>query len=72
MTQDDRTQAQAQLMPHFTSGVAWNRDDLITIDRSEGCYVWDTGGNKYLDGLGGLFCSNLGHGRSDLTAATAK
>ena len=72
MTQDDRVKAQAHLMPHFTAGAAWNRDDLKTIDRGEGCYVWDTEGTKYLDGLAGLFCSNLGHGRSDLTAAASK
>ena len=42
------------------------------IDRGEGCYVDDTEGVRYLDGLAGLFCTNLGHGRSDLTAAAAK
>ena len=34
--------------------------------------MWDVEGKKYLDGLAGLFCTNLGHGRSDLTAAAAK
>ncbi len=69
---NDRASAQAHLMPHFTSGAAWNSDNLATIERGEGCYVWDTDGNKYLDGLAGLFCTNLGHGRSDLTAAASK
>jgi len=64
--------AQAHLMPHFTNGSAWRSQGLTTIDRGEGCYVWDTDGNCYLDGLSGLFCTNLGHGRSDLTAAAAK
>ncbi|MCY3805972.1 MAG: aminotransferase class III-fold pyridoxal phosphate-dependent enzyme [bacterium] len=44
----------------------------MVIERGEGCYVWDTDGNEYLDGLAGLFCTNLGHGRSDLAAATAE
>ena len=60
------------LLPHFTRGDAWRRDDLVVIDRGEGCYVWDTDGVEYLDGLSGLFCTNLGHGRSDLTAVAAK
>ena len=68
----DRQEARRHLLPHFTRGDAWCRDDLVVIDRGEGCYVWDTDGNKYLDGLAGLFCTNLGHGRSDLTAAAAK
>ena len=59
-------------MPHFTRGDAWRADDLVVIDRGEGCYVWDADGNQYLDALAGLFCTNLGHGRSDLTAAAAK
>ena len=64
--------AHRHLLPHFTRGAAWRRDDLVVIDRGEGCYVWDTEGNQYLDGLSGLFCTNLGHGRSDLTAAASK
>ena len=60
------------LLPHFTRGDAWRRDDLVVIDRGEGCYIWDAAGTGYLDGLSGLFCTNLGHGRSDLTAAAAK
>jgi len=67
-----RTSAHKNLMPHFTKGSAWQADSLAIIDRGEGCYVWDTEGVEYLDGLAGLFCTNLGHGRSDLTAAASK
>ncbi|WP_420435369.1 aminotransferase class III-fold pyridoxal phosphate-dependent enzyme [Candidatus Poriferisocius sp.] len=69
---DDRLQARRHLVPHFTRGEAWKADDLVVIDRGEGCYVWDTDGNEYLDALAGLICINLGYGRSDLTAAAAK
>ena len=64
--------AHRHLLPHFTRGDTWRRNDPVVIDRGEGCYVWDTKGVEYLDGLSGLFCTNLGHGRSDLTAAAAK
>ncbi len=69
---DYREQARRHLSPHFTRGDAWMADDLVVIERGEGCYVWDTDGNQYLDGLAGLFCTNIGHGRSDLAAAAAK
>jgi adenosylmethionine-8-amino-7-oxononanoate aminotransferase len=69
---DQRAAAQSHLMPHFTKGAAWQSEDLAIIDRGEGCYVWDSDGVQYLDGLAGLFCTNLGHGRSDLTAAAMK
>ena len=69
---DDRELARRHLVPHFTSAGTWNADDLVVIERGEGCYLTDADGNEYLDGLAGLFCTNLGHGRSDLTAAAAK
>ena len=69
---DAREQAHRHVLPHYTKGAAWKSEDLAIIERGEGCYVWDTDGNKYLDGLAGLFCTNLGHGRSDLTSAAAK
>ena len=69
---DNRERARRHLIPHFTRGDAWRAGDLVVIDRGEGCYVWDSDGNEYLDALAGLFCTNLGHGRSDLTAAAAK
>ena len=68
---DIAEQARRHLLPNFTRGRAWNSDDLGVIDRGEGCYVYDTEGVEYLDGLAGLFCTNLGHGRKDLAAAGA-
>jgi len=64
-----RGKAQANLLPHFTKGQAWQSDQLGVIERGEGCYVYDTDGTEYLDGLAGLFCTNLGHGRKDLAQA---
>ncbi|MBN2114531.1 MAG: aspartate aminotransferase family protein, partial [Acidimicrobiia bacterium] len=40
-----------------------------TIARGEGCYVWDTEGKRYLDGLAGMFVSQVGHGRRELAEA---
>ena len=42
------------------------------IVRGEGAYIWDDQGNRYLDGLAGLFTNQLGHGRKDIGAAMAK
>jgi len=67
----EREIAQANLLPHYTKGGAW-RGDFPIIESGEGCYVRDTEGNTYLDGLAGLFCTNLGHGRYDLASAAMK
>jgi adenosylmethionine-8-amino-7-oxononanoate aminotransferase len=44
--------------------------------RSEGCWVWDRDGRRYLDATSGAFCVNLGYTRPDLihamTAAAAR
>jgi len=34
-----------------------------------GCWVWDTEGRKYLDGLGGIAVNTLGHGHPKLVPA---
>ncbi len=62
--------AGAHLWPHFCSldGV----DELPIIARGDGCLVWDAEGNEYLDGLAGLFVSQLGHGRRELIDAAAR
>jgi adenosylmethionine-8-amino-7-oxononanoate aminotransferase len=46
--------------------------EQLIIDRGEGVYVWDNDGNKYLEGLAGLWCTALGYGNQELIdAATA-
>lgn len=36
-----------------------SRPDIVA--RGEGCWIWDVDGHKMLDGVGGLWASNLGH-----------
>ena len=42
------------------------------MERSEGVYVYDTDGNKLLDGPGGMWCVNVGHGRAGMAAVMAE
>ena len=39
------------------------------IERAEGVYLWDSEGNKVLDGMAGLWCVNIGYGRKELAEA---
>jgi hypothetical protein len=43
----------------------------LVIARGEGVHVWDTDGNRYVDGFAGLWNVNVGHGRRELAAAMA-
>ncbi|MEO2113066.1 MAG: aminotransferase class III-fold pyridoxal phosphate-dependent enzyme, partial [Acidimicrobiales bacterium] len=60
--------AERHLWGHF-SVLKNDVDGMHIIERGDGCYVWDTRGNRYLDGLAGLFVSQLGHGRPELARA---
>ncbi|MES2786064.1 MAG: aspartate aminotransferase family protein [Pseudomonadota bacterium] len=39
---------------------------------AKGCYYQDAQGRQIFDGLSGLWCSGLGHGREELTAAVTR
>lgn len=60
--------ADRHLWGHFSS-LGKSVDGLRIIERGDGCYVWDDQGNEYLDGLAGLFVSQVGHGRAELAEA---
>ena len=50
----------------FTDTVALNRKGTRVIKRAQGVYLWDTNDNKYLDGMAGLWCVNVGYGRKEI------
>ena len=41
----------------------------VEIDYANGCYIYDTDGNEYLDFLGGIAVNVLGHSHSDIIDA---
>jgi putrescine aminotransferase len=43
----------------------------LVIERAHGVYLYDTDGRRLLDGMGGLWCMNVGYGRSEIVAAVA-
>ena len=43
--------------------------DYPTIDRGEGIHLYDTTGKRYIDGAGGVFVTNLGHGNQHVVEA---
>jgi adenosylmethionine-8-amino-7-oxononanoate aminotransferase len=62
MTDRLRSLARAHLMLHFTDMAAYAAgEDIPIIERGEGCHVYDIEGRRYIDGLSGLYCVNLGH-----------
>jgi adenosylmethionine-8-amino-7-oxononanoate aminotransferase len=64
--------ARDHLWMHFTRHSTYDHADVPVIVRGEGPYIFDANGKRYLDGLAGLFVSQLGHGRQELAEAAAK
>lgn len=44
----------------------------LVLTRGDGCYVWDADGRRYLDLLGGIAVTALGHNHPALVAAVSK
>ncbi len=65
--------ARDHLWMHFTRHSTYYEGHHVPIiTKGEGAYIWDDQGNKYFDGLSGLFVVQAGHGRKELAQAAAK
>ena len=50
----------------FTTFAELAKTGSRIITRAEGCHLWDAEGNRILDGMAGLWCVNVGYGRTRL------
>ncbi|MGA3155173.1 MAG: aspartate aminotransferase family protein [Streptosporangiaceae bacterium] len=64
--------AKRHLWLHFTRMSSYADADVPLIVRGSGQYVYDQHGKRYLDGLAGLFVSQIGHGRYEVAEAGAR
>jgi len=56
----------------FTDSKALHDKGPRVITRAEGVYLWDSEGNRILDGMAGLWCVNVGYGRRELIEAAER
>lgn len=54
----------------FTDPQYFDAKKPLVITKAEGSHVWDSEGRKILDGMAGLWCVNVGYGRSELIEAS--
>src|ERR1700744_2957559 len=76
-TPDDKTTqlqeaAKRNMWLHFTRMGSYAKAEMPVIVRGSGQYLYDTRGKRYLDGLAGLFVSQIGHGRTEVAEAGAR
>ncbi|RYF82312.1 MAG: aspartate aminotransferase family protein [Comamonadaceae bacterium] len=66
----DAAWLEAHWMP-FTGNRQFKADPRIIVE-GKGAYFTDADGRKIFDGLSGLWCTGLGHGRSEISEAVAR
>ncbi|MFA7637762.1 MAG: aminotransferase [Parvibaculum sp.] len=55
----------------FTDLALMEKAERTVIASAQGNYVYGEDGRKFLDGLGGMWCVNIGHGRDEMADAIA-
>ncbi len=68
-TEDLRALDAAHHFHPFTDHGALQPAERRVIARADGAYLWDTEGNRLLDGMAGLWCVQVGHGRQEIVEA---
>ena len=53
----------------YTNLSIHEKEGPLVITRGEGIYVFDDAGNRYIEGLGGLWCASLGFSEERLVEA---
>ena len=53
----------------FSDTAALNKEGVRVITRADGVYLWDSNGEKILDGMSGLWCVQVGYGNRELADA---
>jgi putrescine---pyruvate transaminase len=55
----------------WTNFSSFDKDGSLVMNEAKGAYVTDIDGKVYLDGIGGLWCVNVGYGRDEIADAIA-
>jgi putrescine aminotransferase len=63
---------QQHFLHPFAEYPAFEKEGCLVIDRAEGAYIYDSDGGRYLDGIGGMWCVNIGYGHPEMVKAIAE
>ena len=55
----------------WTDFTTFKEEGSLIMSKGENVFVYDIHGNKYLDGIGGLWCVNVGYGRQEIADAVS-
>ncbi|MDT3718983.1 aspartate aminotransferase family protein [Pseudomonas oryzihabitans] len=60
------------LLAPFTDYRQLNEKGARIITKAQGVHLWDSEGQRILDGMAGLWCVNVGYGREELVEAASR
>jgi adenosylmethionine-8-amino-7-oxononanoate aminotransferase len=49
----------------------WRGYDNMLMETARGIHLWDAAGKRYIDGPGGMWCTQIGYGRQEMADAIA-
>ena len=55
----------------WTDFSTFKEEGSMVMANSEGAYVIDSDGKRYIDGIGGLWCNNIGYANEEMAEAIA-
>ncbi len=62
----------AHVLHPYTNAAVHETEGPMVISHGDGIHVVDTDGNRYIEGLGGLFCASLGFSEERLVEAAVR
>jgi len=71
-TQDYQALDRQHHLHPFTDFKSLGEEGSRIITHADGVYIYDSQGNRILDGMAGLWCVNLGYGRQELVEAATE
>jgi len=71
-TQDIWQKDKDHFIHPWTDFATFHETGSLVVAESEGAYIFDSDGRRYLDGIGGLWCVNAGYGRAEIGRAMAE
>ena len=71
-TKDLRDKDRNHYIHPWTDFSTFKEQGSLVLAESEGAYIYDSDGERYLDGIGGLWCVNIGYGSEEIAEAIAE
>lgn len=66
---NSQTRDVESLIHPYTDLAALRETGPTVIERGRGVHVWDVEGRRYIEGMGGLWCTALGYGNEEMAEA---